>query len=405
MSVNWAERQRRTNQLARKLAGHVFSQRNVTANQLYGLSKLAWITNSYEGDTAAYITSTKIPALSDVLATDFSNVPLANVASDASSILGDSSLYTLITGHTGFTNFYKAYRNSVLEWIEDNIHLLLPLYKSAYFPKDDNGRLKIVEAIARLPGVPKANHREQLMRPEYFLTPAFFILDPEVRFPLINGNEWVQNLLKKLNVADSDLVSQYRAMTGLYGIGGIRDAADLDQIKNDLPDFVTSGKYVAKKKLLEEKDAISDSDLPLKDEKDIESIRKAGTTTQRRIHNKLTNKLRNSLAKFTLLEGKSDDCMFDVLVKRYYGDETDLLIEVKSSIETANIRMAVGQLFHYWYELNQGEELHVAILLPEKPSEDNESFLKWMDVGLLWYEEEQLCTVDSWLQCVARKVN
>lgn len=403
MSVEWANRQRHTNQLARKLAGYLFSQRNVTANQLYGLSKLAWITNSYEGESAAYIVSTKIPALGNVLATDFFDVPLADVANIVSSTVGDSSLHTLITGHTGFTNFYKAYRNSVLEWIEDNIDILLPLYKSAYSPKNDAGRLKIVKAIAELPGVPKANHPEQLMRPEYFLTPAFFILDPDVRFPLINGNEWVQNLLKKLNVADSDLVSQYKAMTGLYGSGGINDAADLDQIRNDLPDFVTSGKNVATKKLLEEKDATSDSDLPLKDEKDIESIRKAGTTIQRRIHNKLTNMLRNSLARFTLLEGKSDGCMFDVLVKRYDGHEIDLLIEVKSSIETANIRMAVGQLFHYWYELNQGNEPHVAVLLPERPSEGCESFLKWMDVGLLWFEGEQLCTVDSWLQCVARK--
>lgn len=404
MSVNWAERQRHTNQLARKLAGPLFSQRNVTANQLYGLSKLAWITNSYEGEAAAYIASTKIPALGDVLVTDFSNVPLADVANIVSSKFGDPSLHTLITGHTGFTNFYKAYRNSALKWIEDNIEILLPLYKSAYSPKGNLGRLKIVEAIAELPGVPKANHPEQLMKPEYLLTPAFFILDPDVRFPLINGNEWVQNLLKKLNVADSDLVSQYKAMTGLYGTGGIRDAADLDQIRNDLPDFVTSGKKVATKKLLEEKDVISHSNLPLKDEKDIESIRKAGTTIQRRKHNKLTNMLRNSLAKFTLLEGKSDECMFDVLVKRYDG-EIDLLIEVKSSIETANIRMAVGQLFHYWYELNQGDKTHVAVLLPDRPSEGSESFLKWMNIGLLWFEGDQLCTVDSWLQCVARKAN
>ncbi|MGL6001590.1 MAG: hypothetical protein ACRCZ4_05740, partial [Plesiomonas sp.] len=178
MSVDWANRQRHTNQLARKLAGYLFSQRNVTANQLYGLSKLAWITNSYEGESAAYIVSTKIPALGNVLATDFFDVPLADVANIVSSTVGDSSLHTLITGHTGFTNFYKAYRNSVLEWIEDNIDILLPLYKSAYSLKDDAGRLKIVKAIAELPGVPKANHPEQLMRPEYFLTPAFFILDP-----------------------------------------------------------------------------------------------------------------------------------------------------------------------------------------------------------------------------------
>ncbi len=52
MSVDWAERQRHTNKLVMELARHLFSQHNITAKQLYGLSKLAWITNSFDGETA-----------------------------------------------------------------------------------------------------------------------------------------------------------------------------------------------------------------------------------------------------------------------------------------------------------------------------------------------------------------
>ncbi|GBE18809.1 hypothetical protein BMS3Abin16_01415 [archaeon BMS3Abin16] len=364
MSEEWAERQRHTNRLARHLAGHLFAQRKVTARQLYGLSKLAWITNSYEGEAAAYISSTKMPALGDVLGKDFSNYSLDQVAEMIAEELGDDSLIELIKGHSGFTNFYKAYRNSVFSWIEDNHSTLLPLYKSAFNSKSEKERLKIVETITKLPDIPKANHPDKLMRSEYFLTPAFFMLDPNVCFPLINGNKGVQSLLKKLNVADSGLTSQYQAMVKLYGTGGIKDAADLDQVGKDLPDFLTT---TATKKLLEKKSTTTNGDLPLKDEADIEAIRKAGTVPQRRLHNQLTNKLNKSLTKFTLLEGKNHSCMFDVLIKQYDNDGKDLLIEVKSSIESPQIRMAVGQLFDYWFTLNGDEEPKLAVLLPERP--------------------------------------
>jgi len=403
MSEDWAERQRQTNRLARRLYGHLLVRSEVTARQLYGLSKLAWITNSYKGDTAAYIDSTKIPALGDVLGADLSNNSLNQVANRIAEQLGDATLIDLVIDHSGFTNFYKAYRNSVFTWVEDNLSTLVQLYKAAYDSKSEKARLKIVEAITELPGIPKANHPEQLMKPEYFLTPAFFMLDPEIRFPLINGNKWVQNLLNALNVSDSGLVSQYRAMVALYGKGGIVDAADLDQVGKDLPDFLTTNQRKATKKLLEKKSTEADGELPLKDEADVEAIKRAGTITQRRIHNQLTNKLRSLLTKFTLLEGKSDSCMFDTLVKQYDSDRNDLLIEVKSSIESPHVRMAVGQLFDYWFTLKGDEEPHLAVLLPKRPSKDVENFLKWVDVGLMWFENNRLCTEDKWLQPIVCK--
>jgi len=401
MSVDWAERQRHTNRLARALANYLFSQKTVTARQIYGLSKLAWITNSYEGDSAAYIASTKIPALGDVVGEDFSNSSLKQVAKVISRQYGNASLVDLVVGHSGFTNFYKAYRNSVLLWIEANIVKLVPLYRAAYAANSEEERLKIIKSMAGLPGIPKANHPEQLMRPEYFLTPAFFMLDPEIRFPLINGNEWVQNLLNTLEVANSGLVAQYRAMVALYGQGGILDAADLDQVGRDLPEFLSINKRNATKKLLENKGTESEGELPLKDEADVEAIKKAGTITQRRIHNQLGNKLRVSLTKFTLLEGRSESCMFDVLVKNYDGDNNDLLIEVKSSVESPHIRMAIGQLFDYWYKLKGDEEPCLAVLLPERPTKEMSVFLEWLGVGLMWFQNDRLCTTSKWLKPIA----
>jgi hypothetical protein len=238
------------------------------------------------------------------------------------------------------------------------------------------------------------------MKTEYFLTPVFFMLDPEIRFPIINGNKSVQNLLNELEVADSDLQSQYIAMVKLYGHGGILDAADLDQVgqKDNLSDFLNTDRRTATKKLLETKDTSENSELSLKDEADIEEIRKAGLVTQRRIHNQLTNKLKNTLKKYTLLEGSSQSCMFDVLVKKYNNYGNDLLIEVKSSVESPHIRMAVGQLFDYWFALNRDEAPHLAVLLPERPANDVISLLQWLNVGIIWFEDEQICTEDDWLR-------
>lgn len=396
MSEKWAERQRRTNQLGRILGTYLLRQDTVTPSQLYGLSKISWITNSYEEDAAGYIQSTKIPALGGIFKEDFSSLSLNDVAAEVSNRLDSDLVGRLILQHTGFTNFYKAYRNSVSTWIEENHVRLLPMYRAALRSTNSGDRLRTIQAIQGLPGISKANHEEQRMRPEYFLTPAFFILDPEIKFPLINGNSWVKNLLNVLKVKDSGLVEQYQAMVGLYGVGGIDDAADLDQAGRDLPDFLTTEIRTATKQLLQSKQTEENAMLPLKDEADIESIRKAGTIAQRRIHNQLTNLVRSQLAAYTLLEGRDPACMFDVLVKKYDA-EVDLLIEVKSSVEVAQVRMAIGQLFDYCMRLKATPEPHLAVLLPARPEEEVIGLLLWLEIGLMWFEGDVLCTEDEWL--------
>lgn len=403
MSVDWANRQRNTNYMVRKISGYVFEQsKGVTPRQLYGLTKLSWITNSYDGENANYIISTKIPAFEDIFNRDYKSSSLRQVSQDVALILNDSSVAKMIQGHTGFTNFYKAYRNSSLAWVETNFDTLLPMYKSAYVAKSDSDRKRLIQAIQRMPGIPKANHAEQLMKPEYFLTPAFFTLDKEIRFPLINGSKGVKNLLKELDVQGDDLLQQYTSMVALYDTGGIEDAADLDQVGGDLKYFVETKRQKAKKSLLKIKETNNKSELPLKDEEDIEVIRKAGAIEQRKIHNQLTNMIRTSLSNYTLLEGRDNSCMFDVLVQKY-NQKQDLMIEVKSSLEKPNIRMAVGQLFDYWYALKGDEEPHIAILLPEEPDNECTKFLEWMNIGLMWFKNNQLYTSTEWLKQLVSK--
>lgn len=400
MSEAWAERERRTNRLVRTAADYVFRYKAVSPNQLYGLCKLTWITRNFDDQDAAYIRSTKIPALAEVFTKNYSKASLGAVAADIAKTLGNESAGELVRNHSGFTNFYGPYRNSARKWVASHFSSLLPLFKAAYSQKTDDDGLELIKSIAKLPHIPRRGAKGRLMRPEYLLTPAFFALDPRLRFPLINGNEGVQALLKKLNVQKGSLQAQYESMLTVYEVEGINDAADLDQVGSHLPDFVSAPGKQPTKTLLAKKATGGEHEVPLKDERDIERLQQALTSTSRRLHNKLTNRLRELLSDYTLLEGSRADAMFDVLVNGYDGTH-NLLIEAKSSIEAVHIRMAVGQLFDYWYRLNGATDPHLAVLLPEKPDDGVLHMLDWLNIGVLWLAGDRLETCSKWLDRLA----
>lgn len=75
----WGNRELRTNKLVRLCAGYLL-KRKITAQNIHGLCKLAWITSSYDPKNGSYIKSTKLPALSDVFEEDFLNYPYNGVA-------------------------------------------------------------------------------------------------------------------------------------------------------------------------------------------------------------------------------------------------------------------------------------------------------------------------------------
>lgn len=119
MSVLWAERQRRTNYLVRKVSDYLFKQPRISADQLYGLSQLTWITSGYTGNRAPYIKSCKIPAFERIFQKNYRSIE--EISIDVSRILHDNSCIELINSDTGFTGFYNAYRNSALDWTRENL--------------------------------------------------------------------------------------------------------------------------------------------------------------------------------------------------------------------------------------------------------------------------------------------
>ncbi|MGZ0716424.1 hypothetical protein [Pseudomonas palleroniana] len=346
----------------------------------------------------AYIQSTKIPGLSEALNQNFAGLRIGQVAAAIASQLGTPELEALICAQTGFTNFYKAYRNSARGWVLANAPAIAGFFQRAYDLKSDADAQLLATDIAALAGIPKANHPTVLMRPEYLLTPVCFALDPRLRFPIINGATRVQTVLQHIGAADQSIAAQVRLLAGLIGQGGILDAADLDQLGlaelHDLGNVDREPVHQLLTHVPEEGDA-----LPLKDEDDVRCLQQALEVTQRRVHNRMTNQLREMLASWTLLEGRAQDCRYDVLVKNYNRSKDDLLIEVKSSATPSHIRMAIGQVYSYQHRLvGPSDNCHTAILVPERPDGEIEKLLSWLDIGLLWLEDETLHTATEWLE-------
>ncbi|OCH19809.1 hypothetical protein [Aliivibrio sp. 1S128] len=401
MSINWAERQRRTNKLVRILAQYVFERGDVEPIHLYGLSKLTWISKSNAPENTSYITSVKIPALSDIFGVDFRSMSLESIEMFVINESSKEELRGLVTSHTGFTKFYNAYRNSVLIWVEEHFDKLLPMYKKSLFMQGADDRIELINGISKLSRIPLQGKASKSMGVEHFLTPTFFSLDPDILFPLINGSDGVKTLLKKLNVKQKSLSVQYEAMTKLIGTNGIDDAADLDQINQDMVDFLSIKGKSAVKGLLKPQ-LTEEETLKLKDDDDIVSLSAAREINQKRLHNKITNQLTVALSDFTLTEGKDKSCMYDVMVKKFDG-KFDLLIEVKSSTEQAHLRMAIGQLFDYSFTLKAQDNRRLSVLLPDKPEVSKMELLEWLNIGCLWFDNTELMTSSKWLLCIAKQ--
>lgn len=143
----------------------------------------------------------------------------------------------------------------------------------------------------------------------------------------------------------------------------------------------------------------SGNKLPLKDESDVLVITTANRMEQRRIHNKMTNRLREVFGdKYDVTEGEGE-CMYDAIISNYHGTH-DLLIEAKSSIEVPHVRMAIGQLLDYRWRRKQStkRDAHLAVLLPANPSKQVTNLLESLDIQIMWLENDRFCSENSKLK-------
>ena len=127
--------------------------------------------------------------------------------------------------------------------------------------------------------------------------------------------------------------------------------------------------------------------LDIKDDQDLAFLSKARTVQMQRLHNAMTNGLLRIVGGRKLVyAGNRQEAMFDALIQDYEGQERDLLIEVKSSTNIADVRLAVGQLLDYRRFVNRPDATDLAVLLPEEPNAHVRELLKAYDILLLWFE-------------------
>ncbi|MDD4913203.1 MAG: hypothetical protein PHP57_12995 [Sideroxydans sp.] len=334
---------------------------------------------------SSYVISTKLPALGTIFNRDYSGWSLSDVSKDIQAITGEpaSKVKPIIEGSTGFTNFYKAYRNSSLDWIRANRSKISAILKDTYSSESDNQGVLIAEKISSLSPIPSPSG-ERAAHPEYLLSPLCFCLDPNLRFPIINGSVNVVNLLREFDVNKAKLAVKYSALVSLLGSKGVKDAADLDQLRKwdskEIQQLKNKFKLVTPKS----------RDLPPKDADDYEVLKKNLSVKAKRIHNDLTNQLlRVFIGKGKIVEGSDQKCRYDALVTDYDG-MSDLLIEVKSSTEISDVRMAIGQLLDYHRQLDNRDKVDMAVLLPKEPEANVKDLLRYAEIRLLWFKGNQL---------------
>jgi hypothetical protein len=308
-----------------------------------------------------------------------------------------AAVRAIVAPHTGFTNLYNAFRNSSLAWIEANEQVIHDALEQAFVFQADNVRLGVAQLVDGLSAVDRGDGTG--MPAANFLTPLVFSMDPENRFPIVNGRDYVQTLLRRLSVANRSLESKVRAMISLIGRPGLEDAAALDQVRSGFEPVTDRERHRIVQPASE--DSKEARTLPFKDESDYEVLIAQSRVPAKREHNRLTNALLvvADTRGVVVTEGVDDKCLYDACLIGWDKDG-DVLVEVKSSSELAAVRMAIGQLLDYQRRFDRKSRPVLALLLPAKPEDDVAQLLHSVGIGLMYFDDEEL--MENWPSVLRR---
>jgi len=294
--------------------------------------------------------------------------------------------------HTGFVAFRGPCKKSSLNWCRNHARVLRRIIAGILDqkPHSDKSRLAIAAELDQLPHVDSPTGATNVS-PQVFLAPLLACLDPQKRFPVINGREAVQRLLRSLSVPRTDLTTQVKSMINLIGHFGLTDSFMIDVLADEIIDL---GPMLAK--LQGETVAPAEgSPLPPYDEAEREAVRKSETTTYRARHDKMTNKLRQLLKSLKPKRGTAADCRYDVLLKNYDANGRDLLIEVKPDPDKGSLRIAIGQLFDYRRFLPKQAATDLAVLTISQPPTNYLDLLNELQITAIWFANDSLKKLDG----------
>ena len=195
----------------------------LSGDEIWSLITLTWITVGKKHVSPTHWKRLKIPALESLFSKK------AAVNSDLSATIDSMNLPSTVAQFakrdTGMVNFRGTWRNSSRKWCQQNRDDLRNIISAASkLPANDQVRINLADRIDKLPRVESPNRKAKVAA-GILLTPLIACLDPRSRFPIINGREAVNSLLRKLRLDHNNLADRAK---GLIGILAQKDAFMLD---------------------------------------------------------------------------------------------------------------------------------------------------------------------------------
>lgn len=383
----WYQTEQNTSVLLKAIfSSHVLD--NVSGDDIWNLLRLTWITKSKQEPSRDHWKRLKVPALAGLW-----KQPV-NVLSDLKTTIEamdlPSSIAEAAVLPTGLINFRNVWRKSSIEWCRTNRNKLIALIQAgSNLGPNDQSRFDLAKQIDELPGVPSPGNTGREAGPGIILTPLIGCLDPGSRFPIINGREGVNRLLRALHLANRNLEDQVKGLINLIGQFGLSDSFMIDVLAADIV-AVAPKVMVPPEPSIEACDSPRGKSLPILDAAERRAVQKSATIVYRNRHNKMTNALKKFFEKNQLIEGTEEYCRYDVLVKKYDGTNRDLLIEVKPDADKGSIRIAIGQLFDYRRFLPHRAGTDLAVLTMARPQKTFIDLLFDLQISALWFHDE-LC--------------
>jgi hypothetical protein len=288
----------------------------------------------------------------------------------------------LLRMNTGITNYHPPLRPATLEFVERHHVQVAAAFKIASAPRVETAR-KIRQAVETLTALGYIRTLGREVSPLNGLTPTLACLDPTRCFPIVNvRTERLLRVIGKEHNADGAV-----GLSLLIGLNGIKNSFELDVYAATYFEKIRS----QRNRLSISSRSVSFRDVGLKSE--IDSIAQIAASRKRirKLHNALTNRLRNYLLwRYTFQENQFDGLIQD------WKPGRKLLIEAKTASEgpggRTQIRQAIGQLFDYRHKFFRKEKgkVDLAVLLASEPSADIRALLDSLGIYVLWFRGKDL---------------
>jgi hypothetical protein len=351
----------------------------LSGDDIWSLIRLTWISMGAKDVSPTHWKRLKIPALENLFKKTSSADSNLSVTIDSMNL--PSPVAQLAKQDTGMVNFRPTWRNSSRKWCQQNRDDLRNIISAASkLPANDQARINLAARIDSLPPVDSPNHKAKVAV-GVLLTPLIACLDPKSRFPILNGREAVNSLLRKLHLEHSNLADRAK---GLIGIIGQKDAFMLDVMSEDVINRVPLLKHLSKKTTPQQ---IHESPLRNYDVEERSAVLASKTATYRTRHNRMTTALNRIFASFNPTTETSPAGRCDAIIKDYDGSR-DLLIEAKPDADKGSIRIAIGQLFDYARHRTRQPATDLVVLTIPSPAPDYIDLLNDLGITAIWFGDE-----------------